>query len=195
MSRTTSSIPSSTGCRASRRTGTTRWAACDAVMNDINGVVTRVGDETVGEMWSLYDGRDVLNEIDPRFGNNIANHIQARDRERRVPRLRQHRSEGRPLEGAAGSGPRHDGACRQGDRCRHHHPRREIRDRLGLCRPGLPEADGRRLDQRAAFRLRGRRHRADGRAGREAHRALGLCRPRQRRRTIRSPTSSTRSTS
>ena len=28
-------------------------------------------------MWSLYDGRDVLNEIDPRFGDNIANHIQA----------------------------------------------------------------------------------------------------------------------
>ncbi len=41
-------------------------------MNDIGGVVTRVGDETVGEMWSLYDGRDVLNEIDPRFGDNIA---------------------------------------------------------------------------------------------------------------------------
>jgi 4-hydroxyphenylacetate 3-monooxygenase len=39
--------------------------------------VTRVGDETVGEMWSLYDGRNVLNEIDPRFGDNIANHIQA----------------------------------------------------------------------------------------------------------------------
>ena len=46
-----------------------------------------------------------------------------------------------------------------------------------------------------AFRLRGRRHRADGRAGREAHRALGLCRPRAAPRTIRSPTSSTRSTS
>ena len=28
----------------------------DAVFNDIGGVVTRVGDETVGEMWSLYDG-------------------------------------------------------------------------------------------------------------------------------------------
>ncbi len=54
-----------------------KWAACDAVMNDIKGVVTRVGDETVGEMWSLYDGRNVLNEIDPRFGDNIANHIQA----------------------------------------------------------------------------------------------------------------------
>jgi 4-hydroxyphenylacetate 3-monooxygenase len=47
----------------------------DAVLNDIGGVVIRVGDETVGEMWSLYDGRDVLNEIDPRFSQNIARHI------------------------------------------------------------------------------------------------------------------------
>jgi 4-hydroxyphenylacetate 3-monooxygenase len=54
-----------------------KWRACDAVMNDIRGVVTRVGDETVGEMWSLYDGRDVLNEIDPRFADNIDNHIRA----------------------------------------------------------------------------------------------------------------------
>ncbi len=50
--------------------------ALDAVMNDIRGVVTRVGDETVGEMWSLYDGRDVLNEIDPKFSDNIAKHVQ-----------------------------------------------------------------------------------------------------------------------
>ncbi|MEN3381173.1 MAG: 4-hydroxyphenylacetate 3-monooxygenase [Hyphomicrobiales bacterium] len=50
--------------------------ALDAVMHDIRGVVTRVGDETVGEMWSLYDGRDVLNEIDPKFSDNIARHVQ-----------------------------------------------------------------------------------------------------------------------
>ena len=37
--------------------------ATDAVFEDIKGVVTRVGDETVGEMWSLFDGQDVLNEI------------------------------------------------------------------------------------------------------------------------------------
>ena len=49
----------------------------DAVMDDIGGVVTRVGDETVGEMWSLYDGQDVLNEVDPRFSENIARHITA----------------------------------------------------------------------------------------------------------------------
>jgi 4-hydroxyphenylacetate 3-monooxygenase len=50
-------------------------AATDAVLDDIAGVVTRVGDETVGEMWSLYDGRDVLNEVDPRFAENIERHI------------------------------------------------------------------------------------------------------------------------
>lgn len=54
-----------------------KWNAVDRVMNDIRGVVTRVGDETVGEMWSLYDGRDVLNEIDPKFAENIGRHIDA----------------------------------------------------------------------------------------------------------------------
>ncbi len=44
-------------------------------MNDIGGVVTRVGDETIGEMWSLWDGKDILNEIDPRFAKNIERHI------------------------------------------------------------------------------------------------------------------------
>ncbi|EWY37825.1 4-hydroxyphenylacetate-3-hydroxylase [Skermanella stibiiresistens SB22] len=52
-------------------------AAVDAVMKDIGGVVTRVGDETIGEMWSLQDGRDVLAEIDPRFSDNIDHHIRA----------------------------------------------------------------------------------------------------------------------
>src|SRR5260221_6216941 len=45
--------------------------ATDVVLEDIGGVVTRVGDETVGEMWSLFDGRDVLNEVDPQFSKNI----------------------------------------------------------------------------------------------------------------------------
>jgi 4-hydroxyphenylacetate 3-monooxygenase len=49
--------------------------AVDKVFHDIGGVVTRVGDETVGEMWSLFDGQDVLNEVDPQFSRNIANHI------------------------------------------------------------------------------------------------------------------------
>ncbi len=50
-------------------------AATDLVFEDVGGVVTRVGDETVGEMWSLYDGQDVLNEVDPQFSANIRNHI------------------------------------------------------------------------------------------------------------------------
>ena len=48
----------------------------DAVFEDVGGVVTRVGDETVGEMWSLYDGQDVLNQVDAQFSKNIANHIE-----------------------------------------------------------------------------------------------------------------------
>ncbi|TXH35494.1 MAG: 4-hydroxyphenylacetate 3-hydroxylase [Rhodospirillaceae bacterium] len=50
--------------------------AVDTVMKDIKGYAVRVGDETIGEMWSLYDGRDVLNEVDPQFSKNIEYHIQ-----------------------------------------------------------------------------------------------------------------------
>jgi len=50
-------------------------AATNAVLDDVGGIVTRVGDETVGEMWSLFDGQDVLNEVDPQFSQNIRNHI------------------------------------------------------------------------------------------------------------------------
>ncbi len=49
--------------------------AVDLVMRDVGGVVTRVGDETIGEMWSLWDGKDILNEIDSRFAENIERHI------------------------------------------------------------------------------------------------------------------------
>src|SRR5580704_671162 len=51
--------------------------ATDTVLEAIGGVVTRVGDETVGEMWSLFDGQDVLNEVDPQFSANIGRHIEA----------------------------------------------------------------------------------------------------------------------
>lgn len=49
--------------------------ATDTVLDDIGGIVTRVGDETVGEVWSLYDGQDILNEVDPRFTDNIKRHV------------------------------------------------------------------------------------------------------------------------
>jgi 4-hydroxyphenylacetate 3-monooxygenase len=47
----------------------------ETVLDDLGGVVTRVGDETVGEMWSLYDAQDRLNEIDPTYAKNIENHV------------------------------------------------------------------------------------------------------------------------
>jgi 4-hydroxyphenylacetate 3-monooxygenase len=50
-------------------------AATDAVLDEVGGIITRVGDETVGEMWSLYDGQDVLNEVNPQFSENIRRHI------------------------------------------------------------------------------------------------------------------------
>ncbi len=55
------------------------WAkrrATDHVMEEIGGVVTRVGDETVGEMWSLWDGAELLAEIDPAWAGNIERHIR-----------------------------------------------------------------------------------------------------------------------
>jgi 4-hydroxyphenylacetate 3-monooxygenase len=51
--------------------------ATDVILEAIGGVVTRIGDETVGEMWSLFDGPDVLNEVDPQFSANIRHHIDA----------------------------------------------------------------------------------------------------------------------
>ena len=51
-------------------------AAVDTVFDDLGGIVTRVGDETVGEMWSLFDGQDVLNEINPAFSEHIRHHVQ-----------------------------------------------------------------------------------------------------------------------
>jgi 4-hydroxyphenylacetate 3-monooxygenase len=53
-----------------------KHAAVETVFDDVGGVVTRVGDETVGEMWSLYDGQEVLNEIDPSFSANIRDHVR-----------------------------------------------------------------------------------------------------------------------
>ncbi len=50
--------------------------AVDTALDAIQGVVTRVGDESVGEMWSLYDGQQVLDEIDPTFSENIRRHVQ-----------------------------------------------------------------------------------------------------------------------
>ncbi|WP_240375861.1 4-hydroxyphenylacetate 3-hydroxylase family protein [Bacillus piscicola] len=53
----------------------------ETFLDDLGGVVYRVGDETIGEMWSLYDAQDRLNEIDPTFAKNIKFHIDRVARE------------------------------------------------------------------------------------------------------------------
>ena len=45
---------SPTSCRATQQDWWDKRRATDTVLEEIGGVVTRVGDETVGEMWSLY---------------------------------------------------------------------------------------------------------------------------------------------
>ena len=47
----------------------------ETVTREIGGVVTRIGDETVGELWSLADGKDVLNQVDDAWAANIDRHI------------------------------------------------------------------------------------------------------------------------
>ena len=47
----------------------------DAQMREAGGVVVRIGDETIGELWSLYDGKSVLDEIDSKFSANVEHHI------------------------------------------------------------------------------------------------------------------------
>src|SRR3954452_2132698 len=50
-------------------------AYVDAQLDEAGGVVVRVGDETIGELWSLWDGKAVLDEIDPKFSQNVERHI------------------------------------------------------------------------------------------------------------------------
>lgn len=77
MTYTENGETSAIGCKLpyTREDWLAKRCATDTVLDHVKGVVTRVGDETVGEMWSLYDGTDVLNEVDPRFAVNIERHI------------------------------------------------------------------------------------------------------------------------
>jgi 4-hydroxyphenylacetate 3-monooxygenase len=50
--------------------------AVNAVLTDVGGVVTRVGDETIGELWSMFDGKSLLAEINPGFGANVERAIE-----------------------------------------------------------------------------------------------------------------------
>ncbi len=48
----------------------------NAVMEDVGGVILRVGDETVGGLWAMLDGKALLDEVDPRFGANILAQVE-----------------------------------------------------------------------------------------------------------------------
>jgi 4-hydroxyphenylacetate 3-monooxygenase len=93
--------------------------AVEAVLNEIGGVVTRVGDETVGEMWSLFDGQGHSGRGRSRLFGKHPPARRSRCAVGPVSRLGQYRPQGRPIEAAAGAGSRHAFACRQGDGCRH----------------------------------------------------------------------------
>ena len=92
----------------------------------------------------------------------------------RVPRLGQHRPQGRSLQAAAGAGPGHAAAHGPRDRCRDRGARRQVRDRGGLRPSGVRQADDRQLGRCRAVRLCGRVRGADERPGPEAHLPRGV---------------------
>ena len=50
------------------------WAkrrATDLMLDAAGGIAFRIGDDTMGEMWSLHDAEDELNAIDPQFAPNL----------------------------------------------------------------------------------------------------------------------------
>ena len=124
--------------------------AVDTVMDDLRGVVTRVGDETVG--------RDVVAVRRPGRAQRGRPDLRREHPppraphgpRRSLPRVGQHRPQGRPLEAPAGPGPRHAPARRAGDGHRHRGARRQVRDRRGLRQPGLRQADDRQLGRVAS---------------------------------------------
>jgi 4-hydroxyphenylacetate 3-monooxygenase len=50
--------------------------ALETVFHDIGGIVNRVGDETVAAMWTMYDARDQLRQVNPQFAENVERHMQ-----------------------------------------------------------------------------------------------------------------------
>ena len=169
--------------------------AVDAVMDDIGGVVIRVGRRdgrrdvvAVRRPGRAQRGRPAVRREHP------APHRPACRHRRPVPRLGQHRPQGRPLEAPAGSGSRHAAARRARDRQRHRRARRQVRDGGRLRQPGVRQADHRQLGRQRAVRLRARLHRATW-ARRASSTSAAPASPAARRQpTTRWPTASTRST-
>lgn len=47
----------------------------ETVLNELGGIVERVGDETIGELWSMYDAKDMLRTYGPQYADNVDHHI------------------------------------------------------------------------------------------------------------------------
>lgn len=50
--------------------------AGDTIFDRLGGMLSWTGDEPAGEIWSLFDTQDLLNDIDPQYGESLRNHIE-----------------------------------------------------------------------------------------------------------------------
>ncbi|MCH7996590.1 MAG: 4-hydroxyphenylacetate 3-hydroxylase family protein [Chloroflexi bacterium] len=48
----------------------------ETVLNEVAGVVQRVGDDTVCELWSMHDNIEMLRGFNPLFAENVESHIE-----------------------------------------------------------------------------------------------------------------------
>ena len=128
-------------------------------------------------MWSLFDGQDVLNEIDPAFSANIAHHV------RRAQLLD-------PFHVSANTDPKGNRSLRPQDQ----DPDvllhvvgetdngivvrgAKFETAAAYANQAFVEADHRRMEQRGPQRLRGRLPGRHGRAGHQAHLPVPVRRP------------------
>ena len=89
--------------------------AVDLVTKDVGGVVTRMGDKTIGEMWSLWDGKDILTRLIralPKTSNAIYIRRSKPTRFMSLPIPTQRET----AQSGARSRPRYAGPCCQGNR-------------------------------------------------------------------------------
>ena len=47
----------------------------ETILTEIGGIVERVGDDTAGELWSMYDARETLRKFNPMFAENVERHV------------------------------------------------------------------------------------------------------------------------
>jgi len=53
-----------------------KWAAHDEISHQVGGLFSRLGDDNLGEMWSLTDERDRLAALEKAFPENVERHLR-----------------------------------------------------------------------------------------------------------------------